>query len=177
MKSAPWCEEGFHSSYAEVMHASVKGVIGSDYKWQAGTGQLEKQGKDTPAQANSSAKASGYLSSERNPCLWITSSCCLGPKSCTTLQSHELQHASLPVLPCFPELLILMPIESVMPSNHLILCHPLLLLPSIFPSIREGKHKMKPKRWRRTVSWDLIHRGIILRLKWKANGNLKSGEQ
>ena len=33
-------------------------------------------------------------------------------------------------------LLIVMPIESVMPSNHLILCHPLLLLPSIFPSIR-----------------------------------------
>ena len=30
----------------------------------------------------------------------------------------------------------LMSIESVMPSNHLILCHPLLLLPSIFPSIR-----------------------------------------
>ena len=30
----------------------------------------------------------------------------------------------------------LMCIESVMPSNHLILCHPLLLLPSIFPSIR-----------------------------------------
>ena len=29
----------------------------------------------------------------------------------------------------------LMPIESVMPSNHLILCHPLLLLPSIFSSI------------------------------------------
>ena len=29
-----------------------------------------------------------------------------------------------------------MSIESVMPSNHLILCHPLLLLPSIFPSIR-----------------------------------------
>ena len=29
-----------------------------------------------------------------------------------------------------------MPTESVMPSNHLILCHPLLLLPSIFPSIR-----------------------------------------
>ena len=31
-------------------------------------------------------------------------------------------------------LLKLMPIESVMPSNHLILCHPLLLLPSIFPN-------------------------------------------
>ena len=33
-------------------------------------------------------------------------------------------------------LLRFMPIESVMTSNHLILCHPLLLLPSIFPSIR-----------------------------------------
>ena len=33
-------------------------------------------------------------------------------------------------------LLKLMPIKSVMPSNHLILCHPLLLPPSIFPSIR-----------------------------------------
>ena len=33
-------------------------------------------------------------------------------------------------------LLNLMSIESVIPSNHLILCHPLLLLPSIFPSIR-----------------------------------------
>ena len=33
-------------------------------------------------------------------------------------------------------LLKLMSIESVMPSNHLILCHPLLLLPSIFPRIR-----------------------------------------
>ena len=33
-------------------------------------------------------------------------------------------------------LLKVMSVESVMPSNHLILCHPLLLLPSIFPSIR-----------------------------------------
>ena len=33
-------------------------------------------------------------------------------------------------------LLKLMSIESVMPSSHLIICHPLLLLPSIFPSIR-----------------------------------------
>ena len=33
-------------------------------------------------------------------------------------------------------LLKLMSIESVMPSNHLILCHPLLLLPSIFPRVR-----------------------------------------
>ena len=37
---------------------------------------------------------------------------------------------------CLPELLEFMAIESVMLSNHLILCHPLLLLPSVFPSIR-----------------------------------------
>ena len=43
----------------------------------------------------------------------------------------------------------LMSIESVMPSNHLILCHPLLLLPSIFPSIRvfSNLHIKWPKYW------------------------------
>ena len=43
--------------------------------------------------------------------------------------------ASLPITNSWSSLK-LMSIESVMPSNHLILCHPLLLLPSIFPSIR-----------------------------------------
>ena len=46
----------------------------------------------------------------------------------------------------------LMSIESVMPSNHLILCHLLLLLPSIFPSIRvfsseSALHIRRPKHW------------------------------
>ena len=49
-------------------------------------------------------------------------------------------------------LLKLMSIESVMPSSHLILCHPLLLLPSIFPSIRVFStesvlHIRWPKYW------------------------------
>ena len=49
-------------------------------------------------------------------------------------------------------LLKLMSIESVMPSNHLILCHPLLLLPSIIPSIRvfsneSDLHIRWPKYW------------------------------
>ena len=48
-------------------------------------------------------------------------------------------------------LLKLMSIESVMPSNHLIFCHPLLLPPSIFPSIRvfsdESVHIRWPKYW------------------------------
>ena len=49
-------------------------------------------------------------------------------------------------------LLKLMSIELVMPSNHLILCHPLLLLPSIFPSIRVFSNESvlrirQPKDW------------------------------
>ena len=52
----------------------------------------------------------------------------------------------------FQSLPKLMSIESVMPSNHLILCHPLLLLPSIFPRIRvfskESALRMRwPKYW------------------------------
>ena len=52
----------------------------------------------------------------------------------------------------FRSLLKLMSIESVMPSNHLILCHPLLLLPSIFPSIRVFSNGLAllirwPKYW------------------------------
>ena len=42
-------------------------------------------------------------------------------------------------------LLKLMSIESVMPSNHLLLCHPLLLLPSIFPSIRVFSSESAPR--------------------------------
>ena len=44
-------------------------------------------------------------------------------------------------------LLKLMSIESVMPSNHLILCHPLLILPSIFPSIRVFSESVLRIRW------------------------------
>ena len=44
-------------------------------------------------------------------------------------------------------LLKLMSIESVMPSNHLILCPPLLLLPSIFPSIRVFSNESTLHMW------------------------------
>ena len=56
-------------------------------------------------------------------------------------------HASLS-FPISRILLKLMPIESMMPSNHLILCRPLLLLPSIFPSIRVfSKESVLHIRW------------------------------
>ena len=52
-----------------------------------------------------------------------------------SLRPHELQHAR-PPCPSPTPVTRLMSIKSAMPSNRLILCHPLLLLPSIFPSIR-----------------------------------------
>ena len=62
----------------------------------------------------------------------------------------------------------LMSIELVMPPNHLILCHPLLLLPSIFPSIRvfsneSALHIRWPKYWRFSfnISPSNEHPGLI----------------
>ena len=71
-------------------------------------------------------------------------------------------------------LLKLMSIESVMPSNHLILCHPLLLLPSIFPSIRVFSSELAlrirwPKYWSFSfsISPSNEHSGLIsFRMDW-----------
>ena len=79
-----------------------------------------------------------------------------------------------------------MSIESVMPSNHLILCHPLLLLPSILPSVRvfsnESALRIRwPKYW--SFSFSIIpsnkHPGLISsRMDWldllAVQGTLKS---
>ena len=78
------------------------------------------------------------------------------------------------------------PIESVMPSNHLMLCHPLLLLPSIFPSIRvfsnESALRIRwPKYWsfNFNISPSKEHPGLIsFRMDWldllAVQGTLKS---
>ena len=71
-------------------------------------------------------------------------------------------------------LLKLMSIESVMPSNHLILCHPLLLLPSISPRIRVFSnesvlHIRWPKCWsfRFSISPSSEYSGLIsFRIDW-----------
>ena len=60
------------------------------------------------------------------------------PAVVQSLSVSSPMDSSIPGFPVFHQsqsLLILMSVESVMPSNHLILCHP-LLLPSIFPSIK-----------------------------------------
>ena len=66
------------------------------------------------------------------------------PMDCS-IPSFPVHHQSL-------SLLKLMSMESAMPSNHIILCHPLLLLPSIFPSIRVFSNESAlrnrwPKYW------------------------------
>ena len=79
-----------------------------------------------------------------------------------------------------------MSIELVIPSNHLILCHPLLLLPSIFPNIRvfsnePALHIRWPKYWNFSfnISPSNEHPGLIsFRMNWldllSVQGTLKS---
>ena len=69
-------------------------------------------------------------------------------------------------------LLRFMSIESVMPSNHLTLCHPLLLLPLVFPSIRVFPnesvfHNRWPKYWSFSISLSKEYPGLIsFRIDW-----------
>ena len=69
-------------------------------------------------------------------------------QSCPTLcDPTDSSKPGFPVHPNSQSLLKLMSIESVMPSNHLILCHPLLLPPSIFASIRVFLEPVLCIRW------------------------------
>ena len=79
-----------------------------------------------------------------------------------------------------------MPIEAVMPSNHLVLCRSLLLLPLIFPSIRvfsneSARHSRWPKYWHFSISISPSNEylGLIsFRIDWfdhlAVQGTLKS---
>ena len=108
-------------------------------------------------------------------------------QSCPTLCDHMncRRQASLSITNS-RSLLKLMSIESVMPCNHLILCHPLLLLPSIFPSIRVFSNESAlPIRWPKYWSFSFNispsneHPGLIsFRMDWldllAVQGTLKS---
>ena len=106
--------------------------------------------------------------------------------SCLTLcDPIDCSQPGFPVLHRLPELVKLMSIESVMPSNHLIVCHP-LLLPLIFPSIRVFSNESVlcirwPKHW--SFSFSIIPSkeipGLIsFRMDWldihAVQGSLKS---
>ena len=104
-----------------------------------------------------------------------------------SLQPHESQHTRPPLsITNSWSSLKLMSIELVMPSNHLTLCHPLLLLPSIFPRIRvfsneSTLHMRWPKYWSfsLSISPSNEHPGLIsFRMDWlhllAVQGTLKS---
>ena len=108
-------------------------------------------------------------------------------QSCPTL--WDLMNRSMPGLPIHtnswspPKP---MSIESVIPSNHLILCHPLLIVPSIFPSIRVFSNESALRiRWSKYWSFSFSispaseHPGLIsFRMDWldllAVQGTLKS---
>ena len=95
-------------------------------------------------------------------------------------------HQSSPSITNSWSLLKLMSIESMMPSNHLILCHPLLLLPPIFPSIRDfSSESVLHIRWQKywsfrfSISPSNDNSGLIsFRMDWfvllAVQGTLKS---
>ena len=103
-----------------------------------------------------------------------------------SLRPHGLQHSRLPCVTISQSLLRLMSIESTMPCNHLILCRPLLLLPSIFPSFRVfSSESVLCIRWPkyRSFSFNISpsneHPGLIsFRMDWldllAVQGTLKS---
>ena len=93
-----------------------------------------------------------------------------------SLRPHESQHTKPPCTSPTPgSSFRLMSIESVMPSSHLILCRPLLLLPPIFPSIRVFSNESAlclrcPKYWsfsfsiipsKKNPRADLLQNGLV----------------
>ena len=106
-------------------------------------------------------------------------------QSCLTPQPHGLQHARLPCPSPTPRPCSNMSFKSVMSSNHLILCHPVLLT-SIFPSIRVSSNGSVlcirwPKYWNFSfsISPSNEYSGLIsLRIDWldllAVQGTLKS---
>ena len=101
-----------------------------------------------------------------------------------SLQPHELQHACPSLSP--RDCSYSYPLSQVMLSNHLIFCCPLLLLPSIFPSIRVFSNELTlrirwPKYWSFSISISLSNEysGLIfIRVDWfdvlSVQGTLKS---
>ena len=92
-------------------------------------------------------------------CCFLTNYCCSVAKSCLTLcDPMDGNISGSPVLHYPWSLLKLIAIESVMPSNHLLLCCPLLLLSSIFPGIRVflALHI----RWPKLLEFQLQHQSF-----------------
>ena len=101
--------------------------------------------------------------------------CCSVAQLCPTLcNPMDCSMPGFPVLHHPPGLAQTQVVELVMPSNHLILCHPLLLLPSVFSSIRVFSNELAlcirwPKYWSSSfsISPSSEHSGLIsFRMNW-----------
>ena len=119
-------------------------------------------------------------------CRYLFCCCCSVTQSCPTLcDPTDCSTPGFPVLHHLQSLLKLMSIESVMTSNHRILCHSLLLLPLIFPSIsffsNESALHIRQKYWGFdfSISPSTEYSGMIsFRIDWfdvlAVQGTLKS---
>ena len=114
--------------------------------------------------------------------------CCSAAQSCLTLCNPiNCSTPGFPVLHYLLEFTQTHSIESVMPSNPLILCHPLLLLPSIFPSIRVFSNELAlcirwPEYWNFRLSPSSDYSGLIsFRMDWfdllAVQGTLKNDKR
>ena len=112
------------------------------------------------------AHAHAHLRAHLNKCFFLLSlfSCSVMSDSLGTPWTAARQASSSFTISW--SLLKLMSIELVMPSNHLVLCHPLFLLPSIFPSIRVFSSESAvcirwPKYWSFSISPSNEYSGLI----------------
>ena len=164
-KGAPWCY-----------------TVCSVVPWAQETLPMEDQGRVRQqtqpclsiriASQEGNAQHDHYEVCLKNICIFQFSSVA---QSCPTLSDLMdcIMPASLSITNS-RNLLKLMCIKSVMPSNHLILCHPLLLLPSIFPSIRVFSNESVlcirwPKYWSFSfsISSSNEYSGLIsFRMEW-----------
>ena len=115
-----------------------------------------------------------------NKCSSVAQLC---PTLCNAMNCSMPGHLSITNSQSLPKLMF---IESVKPSNHLICCHPLLLLPSVFPSIRVFSNESALRiRWLKYWSYSFNinpsneHPGLIsFRMDWldplAVQGTLKS---
>ena len=141
--------------------------------WPWGMWDLSSPARETKNQTRPPALEVQFSSVQLLSRVWLSET----PRTAARQASLSITNSWSPPKP--------MSIESVMPSNHLILCRPLFLLPSIFPSIRVFSNESAlPIRWPKYCSFSFIsssnkHPGLIsFRMDWldplTVQGTLKS---
>ena len=135
VKSLPAMQENWVQSPEDLLEkemAALSSILAWRIPWTEGPGRIQSmvlQSPTWPCNWHFHFQRSLYCCSDITTwqllsCVWLFATPWIA--ACQASLSLAISQS----------LLKLMSIKTVMPSNHLILCHPLLLLPSIFPSIR-----------------------------------------